>query len=161
MSKLGKIRLFFVSALLLLSGVAFGQDLKYDINSAGVSEGGTTLVEISVYAKKVKKVSSELLKKAAVHGIIFRGVNSSGVTGFSGQKALAPITAAQEHGEFFETFFAENGSFLSFADLATPTTRTAKVGKEYRVTAKVIVKTDDLKKVLKDAKVIRGLTDGF
>lgn len=137
--------------------------LKYDITSAGVSASGMTLVKISLYVDKPAKATVELLKKAAVHGIIFRGLNESSVLGYSNQKPLASSpAAAQQYGDFFEAFFQENGQYLSYANMVESTTQAVKVGKkEYRVTAVVNISTDQLKQVLQQAGVIRKMTDGF
>ena len=156
---------FLVSLLLLIpdSLAAKGDDeLKYDIVSAGVSESGMTLVRVSVYVSKTKNATDELFKKAAVHGIIFRGVSGSGVTGYSKQSALVTSAgAAQQYGDYFDTFFTDNGEYISYANVVQSTTETVKVGKEYRVSAVVNVSSDALKSTLKAAGVIKGMTAGF
>lgn len=149
--------LFFIPAL----SYAGGDDLKYDIESAGVGASGMTLVKVSVYVKKVKNASDELLKKAAVHGIVFRGVAESGVTGFSKQNALVGAGAAQQYGDYFDAFFADGGAYISYASMVESTTETVKVGKEYRVSAVLNVNTDGLRQTLRDAGIARGITDGF
>lgn len=155
-------KLIFLMMCLLASMTAMADDdLQYDLESAGVSQSGMTLVKVSVYVKKPKKATSELFKKAAVHGIIFRGVAESGVTGFSKQNALAGPAAAQQHGDYFQAFFDDGGGFMSYATLVEGTTESVKVGKQYRITRVVNVNTDALKRTLKDAGVIRGMTDGF
>lgn len=156
-----KIFYLLLCLLIPLASVAKDDELRYDLESAGVSASGMTLVKVSVYVSKPKKASDELIKKAAVHGIIFRGVSESGVTGYSKQRALAPQSAAQQYGDFFEAFFSEGGGYISYATIVESTTQTVKVGKEYRVTNIVNVATDNLKRSLKDAGVIRGMTDGF
>ena len=147
----------------LMPIIAFGEDeLKYDIESAGVSASGTTLVKVSVYVKKAKKASSSMLKKAAVHGIIFRGVNESSVTGFSKQRPLVQSpTAAQEYGAFFDNFFSEGGGYISYATLVESSTKAVKVGKQYRVSATLNVSTDGLKARLREEGIIGRMTDGF
>ena len=45
---------------------------KYDITGAGSGTEGTILVKIYVYSKSVK---DEDIKRAAVHGVVFRGGN--------------------------------------------------------------------------------------
>lgn len=150
--------------LLLPCVVAAKKDdpLKYDITSMGVSESGMTLVKISLYVKAPSSATTDLLKKAAVHGIIFRGVSDSQVTGYVKQKPLASSpAAAQEHADFFDTFFQKNGSYLSYANMVDETTKTVKVDKEYKVTAVVNVSTGMLRQALQDAGVIRKMTDGF
>ena len=64
---------YFVCALLLMVMSAFAKNDKmpqYDIVGAGSGSEGTVLVKVFVYAKKVTEND---LKRAAVHGVIFRG----------------------------------------------------------------------------------------
>lgn len=155
-------RIIYLLLCLLLPLTAMADDeLRYDLESAGVSASGMTLVKVSVYVSKAKKASDEMLKKAAVHGIIFRGVAESSVTGFSKQKALVGAGAAQQYGDYFEAFFADGGGYISYATLVESSTETVKVGKEYRVSAVLNVNTDGLKSTLKAAGIIKGMTDGF
>lgn len=139
------------------------QPLKYDLNATGVSAPGMTLVKVSVYVDKPKNATVELLKKAAVHGIIFRGVSEADVTGFTNQGALVSAPgAAQQHGDYFATFFQSGGQYLSYANMVESTTETVKVNKkEYRVSAIINVSTDQLRKTLQAAGIIRKMTDGF
>lgn len=137
--------------------------LRYDIQPAGVGAEGMSLVRLSLYVESPKDASEDKLKKAAVHGIIFRGMSESGVTGFGNQPALVSSpAAAQQHGDFFESFFQPDGGYMTFANIVGPQRETVKTGKkEYRVTATVNVSTDKLRRFLREAKVIGRLTDGF
>lgn len=156
--------LLLISFLLPFSVQAKKEEpLKYDIASAGVSASGMTLVKISLYVDKPTKATVELLKKAAVHGIVFRGLSESSVMGYSNQKPLASSpAAAQQYGDFFELFFQPGGQYLSYANMVESTTQAVKVGKkEYRVTAIINVSTDQLRQLLQQGGVIRKMTDGF
>lgn len=152
---------FLMMCLLAPLAVMADDDLQYDLESAGVSQGGMTLVKVSVYVKKPKKATAELFKKAAVHGIIFRGVAESGVTGYAKQSALAGPEAAQQHGDFFKAFFDDGGGYLTYATIIDGTAESVKIGKQYKITRVLNVSTDALKHALKDAGVIRGMTAGF
>lgn len=157
-----KLFILIMCFLLPITAMAKGDDLNYEIESAGVSSSGMTLVKVSVYVKKVKEATSDLLKKAAVHGIVFRGVSASSVTGYSKQKALVTSpAAAEQYADFFDSFFSDGGRYSVYATMVNSTTETVKVGKEYRVSAVVNVSTDALKKDLKDAGIIKGMVDGF
>ncbi len=143
---------------------AKGNDpLKYDIASAGVGADGYALVKVSLYVDKPKKATVSLLKKAAVHGIIFRGVSETGVTGFNNLRPLVTsAAAAQQHGDFFNAFFQSDGQYLSYADMVESTTETVKVNKkEYRVTTVVKVNRNQLRTVLQQAGIVRRITEGF
>lgn len=158
-----KLFALFVLATLPLLAMAGDDELKYDVESAGVGQSGTTLIKLSLYVKKPKEATTEQMKKAAVHAIIFRGVAASGVTGFSKQAPLASSpAAAQQYGDYFEAFFADGGAYMSYAQMVDSSTQTVKTSsKEYRVSAVMLVSTDALRRTLKEAGVIRGMTDGF
>ena len=134
--------------------------LKYDIVSAGMTGAqGTYLCKVSVYTKNGKTTEAEL-KKAAVHGVIFRGV--TGGNGVASQKAMANPMVEQEKAEFFEQFFAENGPYLAYANVEpTSISRSKMANKEYRVTAVVTVSKDELRKFLEKAGIVRGLGSMF
>lgn len=140
-----------------------GEPLKYDLASAGVGADGYALVKVSLYVDKPKKATVDLLKKAAVHGIIFRGLSETGVTGFNNLRPLVSSpAAAQQHGDFFDAFFQSGGQYLSYADKIESTTETVKVNKkEYRVTTVIKVNRDQLRKVLQQAGIARKITEGF
>lgn len=158
-----KLSVLLVLLLLPFALHAGNDDLKYDVESAGVSASGMTLIKLSLYVSKPKNATTELLKKAAVHAIIFRGVAASSVTGFSKQQPLASSpAAAQQYGDYFETFFADGGAYMSYAQIVDSSTQTVKMSKkEYRVSVVVNVSTDQLRRTLKEAGVIKGMTDGF
>ena len=60
---------FFVGAM------AKGDKIpQYDITGAGSGTEGTILVKVYVYSKSVK---DEDLKRAAVHGVVFRGCSGN------------------------------------------------------------------------------------
>lgn len=139
------------------------EPLRYDIEPQGVSASGMTLIKLSLYVSDPEEATDDLLKKAAVHGIIFRGVNSSDATGYGKQAPLASSpAAAQQYGDYFGVFFADGGEYLGYAQIVDATTQTVKTGKkEYRVSVVVNVSTDRLRSTLRSAGVIKGMTDGF
>lgn len=134
--------------------------LKYDIVCAGSGAQGTYLVQVSVYVDK-SNMSVDMAKKAAVHGIIFRGF--SGTQGCTSQKPIVRnATVAQQYADFFGTFFQINGEFLGYATLMDGSIQTTKVDKkEYRMTAILSVDKDRLRKALEDAGIVKGLSSGF
>lgn len=147
-----------------ISQAAFAQDgaIEYDIEPNGTGQKGMSLVKISVYVKKTKQATPALLKKAAVHGIIFRGLSESGVTGYTKQRPLVSSpTAAQQYGDYFEAFFQDGGKYLSYANMVGSITDAVKINKKYRVSAVINVSTDEIRRALREAGVIKGMTDGF
>ena len=98
---------FFVGAM------AKGDKIpQYDITGAGSGTEGTILVKVYVYSKSVK---DEDLKRAAVHGVVFRGCsgNQSGAR----QPAMSSITAEADNASFCEAFFAADGPCQNYATI--------------------------------------------
>lgn len=129
---------------------------QYDIIGVGTGVQGTYLVKVTMTAKKPDKVSDADLTKCAVHGVLFRG--------FSGerqhQRPLA-VSAAneQQHAGFYNEFFQQ--PYLSYAVIEPTSRMVMKSGKEYKVSALVSVKKDQLRKDLTQQGILKGLTNGF
>ena len=157
-----KVIYLLLCLLLPLTSMAKGEDeLKYDLAAAGVGAEGTTLVKVSVYVSKAKNATADLLRLAAVHGIIFRGLSETGSTGYAKQQALAEAGAEEQWADYFAAFFATGGDYTRYASMVGGITEMTKIEKQYRATAVVSVSTDALKKALREAGVIKGMTDGF
>ena len=109
-------KIFCVTCFLIafvLGAMAKGDIVpQYDITGAGSGTEGTILVKVYIYAKSAK---DEDLKRAAVHGVVFRGCsgNESGAR----QPAMAPANAEQENAAFCESFFAADGACQKFASV--------------------------------------------
>lgn len=133
--------------------------LKYDIVSAGSGEPGTDLLKVSVYVSK-SYMTEDMIKKAAVHGIIFRGYNDPS---WGEKKALLGLpTDENDHAAFFKDFFKENGPYLNYATIVESGRETIKIdGRTYKMTAMVSVNESELKKVLENAGVLKKMTNGF
>lgn len=157
-------KILFLLFYVFISQAAFAQDdaLEYDIEPDGVGSKGMSFVKVSIYVKKPKQATTALLKKAAVHGIIFRGLSESGTTGYTKQRPLVNSpAAAQQYGDYFETFFQDGGKYLSYANMVGSITQVVKINKKYRVSATINVSTDEIRRALRDAGVIKGMTSGF
>ena len=133
--------------------------LKYDIICAGSGNAGASLVKVSVYVDKAN-ITTDIIKKAAVHGLIFKGYNDSR---WGRKRPLAKsATVEQEHVDFFSVFFQNNGAYLNYADMVDGGMQTVKVDKkEYKVTAIVSVADDEIKRVLEDAGIVKKMASGF
>ena len=135
------------------------QILNYDIEGAGTGAQGTYMVKVTVISKD-KKPKEDLIKRSAVHGVLFRGFASKEMR--QNQKPLAgSATNEAQHADFYKDFFAENGTATAYAQIVTGSREVVKAGKEYRVSDVVIVNKDQLLKDLQAAGVIRGLNSGF
>lgn len=129
---------------------------EYDVTGAGSGTEGTILVKVFVYGKKVNDAD---LKRAAVHGVVFRGCsgNASGAK----QPAIAPATAETDHAEYFKAFFAVDGECQNYASIIAGSYETVKTKKGYKVGAIVQVNKTNLRKSLEKAGVVRSLNAGF
>ena len=153
-------RLFNLLMMLLLINIgAIAKDIKvpqYDITGAGSGSEGTILVKVYVYAKKVTDAD---LKRAAVHGVVFRGCtgNSSGAY----QPAMAAPTVETENAAFCEEFFATDGECQNYASIVAGSYDRVKTKKGYKSGAILQVNKTTLRKELEKAGIIRSLSSGF
>ena len=151
-----------LSMMLLLLGVAAGiyaKDNKmpqYDITGAGSGTEGTILVKVYVYAKTVSDAD---LKRAAVHGVVFRGCtgNASGAR----QPAMAAPEVEGENAAFCAKFFAADGECQGFASIIEGSYAHVKTQKGYKYGAILQVDKTALRKTLEKAGVVRPLSSGF
>jgi hypothetical protein len=133
-------------------------DLRYDIECAGAGTEGTYLVKVWAYTKK-PKISSDQLKKKAVHGVLFKGF--AGKSGCTSQKPLS-TTPQSANAEYFKEFFADKGDYLKYATIVSTGPEVVKIGKkDYKVGMTITVIKDQLRKDLEKAGVIKGLASGF
>ena len=137
------------------------ENWRYEIECVGIGKPGTKVVRVWSYSKKAT-IAQTQSKKNAVHGIIFQGYAAGG-QGCTSQKPLANNPALeQEKEDFFKDFFAEGGKYMKFVSMSGDNVPTVvKVGKEYKVGVVVVVMSDNLRKDLEAASVVRGLSSGF
>lgn len=133
--------------------------LQYDIAVAGSGVQGTYLVKVAVFSKS-KKVTDAQIIKAAIHGVLFKGVPGTGRV--PTQHPIAgSANAENDHPEFYEEFFAEGGDYLNYGTIVPNTYTHVKLSKGYKVGAVVQVMKDDLRRAMENANVVRGLSSGF
>lgn len=151
--------LTFMIVLFTICVCAFSKSDKmpqYDITGAGSGSEGTVLVKVYVYGKSV---SDEDLKRAAVHGIVFRGCvgNASGAR----QPAMAKPSAESDNKAFCESFFATDGACQNYASIVAGSYDRVKTQKGYKCGAILQVDKANLRKELENAGVVRKLSAGF
>ena len=104
------------------------------------------------------EATTEQLKYAAVHGVLFRGFSGKG---FANQKALARPEIEKQKNDFFNAFWG-NGDYLQFASVINAVADRVKISsKEYKIGAIVSVSKESLRKTLESAGIVRGLNSGF
>lgn len=143
--------------IVVLGAMAKGDKMpQYDITGAGSGTEGTILVKVYVYEKKVR---DEDLKRAAVHGVVFRGCsgNASGAR----QPAMASPTAEADNAAFCEAFFAVDGECQNYASVIAGSYDRVKTAKGYKCGAIIQIDKTSLRKNLEKAGVVRSLSSGF
>ena len=154
-----KIVMIMALLLTMVAGVmAKGEKMpQYDITGAGSGTEGTILVKVFVYKKNV---TDEELKRAAVHGVVFRGCSSGNASG-ARQPAMAPPTAEADNAAFCEAFFSVDGPCQNFASVVAGSYDRVKTQKGYKSGAILQVDKASLRKELEKAGVVRSLSSGF
>ena len=146
-----------LTLMLTASALAKGDKMpQYDITGAGSGNEGMVLVKVFVYQKSV---SDQDLKRAAVHGIVFRGCtgNNSGAK----QPAMASADAEASNAEFCKEFFASDGECQSYASVIAGSYERVKTSKGVKSGAIIQVDKKSLRKALEKAGVVRSLSSGF
>lgn len=159
-------RLWFFTIIALFAAIFDAEakkpsdnQLVYEIEGAGTAQQGYYMVKVTLVTSD-KKASDDLLKKAAVHGVLFKGFSSTEHR--QSQRPLAGGLAAEaEHADFYKDFFGENGTAASYATVISGTRTLAKVGKEYRISENIMVNKEALLRHLSDAGVVRTLNSAF
>jgi hypothetical protein len=157
--KVKMLLIAFFCSLAFASNAGKPENIRYDIECAGNGSQGTYLVKVWVYTKE-RKLNSDMLKKYAVHGIIFKGY--AGKSNCVQQKPIAQTPALeQEKADFFNAFFNHDKAYLKYATEIDGSIERVKVGKEYKYGAIISVSKDLLRQDLEKAGIIRGLSNGF
>lgn len=135
---------------------------KYEIEAINTGVSGTYLVKVWVYLKK-SDVDYDLVKKMAIHGVIFKGVSGNDL--FPPQAPLSNDPNVEENQkEFFNVFFSDNGDYSMFinssSDQVAPGDR-MKIGREFKIGVVLSVKKDALRSHLENSGIISKLSEGF
>ena len=138
---------------------------RYEIEPVEGAVPGACRVKVWTYAKKADKAIAQAPKNA-VHGIIFKGYAANPEARVPGRRAMVTDYAVeQEFADYFEEFFADGGSYkrvVAEVNNGAPLAGAViKVGKEYKMGIIVMVKTDELRKELESAGVLKSLNSGF
>lgn len=144
---------------MVLVGVAtvFAQD--YNLEFAGVGDGGNYFVKVTaVLTKKQYKEANDWLKQIAVEGVMFRGV--AGGAGYNSQKPLISDPAVQSTKSEFFTLFNKEKQYLNFTSLKTSSVTSTKLPKgKYEVTGNVLVDKERLLQYLQDNGIVGGMNN--
>lgn len=132
---------------------------NYEISGAGTATQGTYLVQVSVNSKK-KSIDDADLKKAAVHGVLFRGFANAQRR--QHQRPLAGNADNEyQHKDFYLDFFGKEGTAVNYASIVPGSRSITKSGKTYSIKATISVNKEDLLKYLSDNGVVSSLNTAF
>ena len=137
------------------------QAYKYEIEKieAGAASNGVQAVYVQSYMNNIKN-ADQVCRRNAVHGVIFKGYSGRG----DYHPALASDpTAQQDHKEFFDAFFADNGDYNKYVASTSASgpqyVKIKKIG--YKVGLVVYVNVAALRRDLEKAGVIKGMSSVF
>lgn len=98
----GRIIMTVLFVFICIGAHADDAPLKYEIEGEGVGAQGTYLVKVTVIQKK-SKLDADVIKKCAVHGVLFKGFSSQ--TSRTRQKPLAgSMVVEQQHQDYLMSF---------------------------------------------------------
>ena len=96
----GRIIMTVLFVFICIGAHAGDDPLKYEIEGEGVGAQGIYLVKVTVIQKK-SKLDVDVIKKCAVHGVLFKGFSSQ--TSRTRQKPLAgSMVVEQQHQDYFD-----------------------------------------------------------
>lgn len=134
--------------------------LTYEISCAGSGTQGYSLVKVKAVVDSKKDIGDNILKRCAVHGILFRGYN--GTQGCVSQPPLAgSAIVEQQYSDFFVPFFQAGGGCESYCTIVDGSLQTVKQGKQFVVSGVISVAKSQLRNDLEKAGVIKKLNSGF
>lgn len=146
--------------IMLTLGCVVANAQEYTIQSEGVDNSGNYIVRIVVSTKKKPlKAAEELVKRYAVHGVIFRGVTAA--KGYSAQPPLVKDPNVENVKKaFFDAFWREN-AYNRYASI-TPSSLTVMKNKQSKMvetSALITVSKALLQKYLEENGIIEGFFD--
>lgn len=133
---------------------------NYEISCAGSGTQGYSLVRVKAFVDSKKEIGEDVLKRCAVHGVLFRGYG--GGQGCVSQPPLAgSAMVEQQYSDFFQPFFQRGGGYDTYCSVVDGSMQTVKQGKQYVVIGVVNVAKSQLRKDLEQAGVVKKLSSGF
>ena len=154
-----KMKKTIMTLLVLLCAIG-SQAQTYTIKSGGQGKSGNYLVRVTVTTStKEKNLDAEdLVKRYAVHGVLFRGLMAA--DGYGEQKPLVGDPAVEQtKADFFNPFFEkkEYNTYVSIVDQSLTSTKTGK--KYYEASALLLVDKESLRHYMEENGIIKGFSN--
>lgn len=160
--KVTKYLLMLIGVIISLTAAAEKNEgtPRYDLFSYGVGVEGTYSAEVFVYMPKPKGNVDNYIKRAALHGVIFKGLAAG--NGDKGQRPMLESSDEDKNKDFFNNFFNDAAECNRYVDIVDGSLRIEKIDKKtYKARAIVSVKKDMLRKHLEDNKIIDSFKNLF
>lgn len=132
----------------------------YSLMSEGVDNNGNYVMRIVVSTKKKPSESAEdLVRRYAVHGVMFRGVTAA--QGYSSQPSLIKDPNVEQTKKVWFDAFWKEGAYKKYVSI-TPSSLSVMKNKQSKMTetsAIVTVSANELKQYLEEEGINKGLSN--
>lgn len=149
-------RLFLFILICLCCNCIFAQQ-DYDIAGCGQGKNGAYLVKVTSVLKDVK-TAKDVLRRNAVHGVLFRGFMNDTDGGTNQKPLISDPNTEHTKAEFFKAFWNEK-SYERYAQMTASSLTSMKVKKGYEVSAIFLVDKESLQHYLEESGVIQGFSN--
>ena len=158
------IRLATLCVILLMVTALHAQNSystpRYDLKAYGTGIESTYAAEIFVYLPKPNKNVDASIRKAAIHGVLFKGLTAA--NGGGSQRPMVSAQTEQQHTDFFSGFFSNEANYLRYVTITEGSHRVEKAEKKlYRIRAIVSIQKDELRKYLEEQHIVESFKDLF
>lgn len=130
---------------------------NYDIAGCGQGKNGAYLVKVTSVLKDVK-MSRDVLRRNAVHGVMFRGFMNNTDGGTNQKPLIEDPNVEQIKSSFFNAFWGEK-SYERYAQMTETSFTSVKVKKGYEVSAIFLVDKESLQHYLEESGIIQGFSN--
>lgn len=142
----------FVLVVSSLSAQSF-RDFNYEISCVGIGQYGYYLVEVSTFVNKKKDVGHDVVKRSALHGILYKGFSATNE--YPAQKPILSSSLSAQQQDYLINLV--KNQYALYTSSVDEMLKVVKVGKRYKVTAIIEVNVAQLRKTLEKEGVVRKL----
>lgn len=150
-------RSLFLLMTFILSVLVCSAQGSYNIAGCGQGKNGAYLVKVSMVVKDVK-TARELMRRNAVHGVLFRGFTADAGGGTQQKPLIQDPNIERTKADFFNAFWNEK-SYERYVQMIATSFTSVKQNKEYEVSATFLVDKEALLRFLEESGVIKGFSN--
>ena len=124
-----------------------------------ITSNNDCIVSVQSTGKSIESAKADAAKDV-VYRLLFEGLPGSSSNRIGAQAALVPdISIREKNNVYFDRFFSSK-EYLSFIDpLVEDIPKVVKTNNKYRVTSKMVVKKEALRKKLEKDGIIKSLSN--